>query len=80
MKSEGVHVKLKCTLEVSCLVLVDDIVFSQFIQHGGDFRQESFSGTLLRRIAQCLHGITGRLVIKTIVRTLAQRLTDPFLR
>ena len=72
--------KLKRTFKVTGLVLVDDIELGQLVQHGSNLREQCLGGTLLRRVAQRLHGITGRLVIKAVVCTLRDRLTDPLIR
>ena len=71
--------QLKCALEVTGLVLVDDVVLGQLVQHGGNFRQQGLGSALFRRVAQRLHGIAGCLGIKPVMGTLGDRLANPFL-
>jgi len=77
---EGVNVKLESTLQVTGLVLVDDVVLSQLVQHSGYLGKQSLSGRLLGGVAQGLHGIASGLVIQTVVSTLGHSLTDSLLR
>lgn len=72
--------ELKRALEVAGLVLVHDVVLGELVEHRGYLRQKGLGGALLGGVAQGLHGIAGRLVVETVVRTLRQGLTDTLLR
>ena len=77
---ERVYVKLSGALQVTGLVLVDDVELSNLIQQGVYLREQSLSGALVGRVAQSLHGVAGRLVEQTVVCALRSGLANALLR
>ena len=65
---------------VGGLVLVHDVVLCKFVQHGGYLGKQGLGGALLRGVAERFHGIACRLVVKTVVGALGQRLTNSLFR
>ena len=68
--------QLDGAFEVGGLVLVHDVVLCKFVQHGGYLGKQGLGGALLRGVAERFHGIACRLVVKTVVGALGQRLKD----
>lgn len=77
---ERVHVQLDGAFEVGGLVLVHDVVLCKLVQHGGYLGKQGLGGALLRGAAERFHGIACRLVVKTVVGALGQRLTNSLFR
>ena len=77
---QGVDVELDGALEVRSLVLVHDVVLRELVEHRRNLRKQCLGGALLGGSPHLIHDIAGRLVEQTVVRTLLQRLTNPFLR
>jgi len=73
-------VELSGALQVTGLVLVDDVELSNLIQQGGYLREQCLSGALVGRVAQSLHGVAGRLVEQTVVCALRCGLANALLR
>ena len=65
--------------QITGLVLVDDVVLGQLVQHRRYLGQQRFGSALLAGIAQRLHRIARRLVIETVVRTFGNGLANPLL-
>ena len=76
---ERVDVQLERAFQVTGLVLVDDVVLGQLVQHRRYLGQQRFGSALLAGIAQRLHRIARRLVIETVVRTFGNGLANPLL-
>mgnify|MGYP001543318903 FL=1 len=74
-----VYVLLDAAFEVAGLVGMDDIPLGELVEHGAYFRQECFGSGLVRRVAQCLHGIAGCLVIISVLKPVRFGLTNPLL-
>ena len=72
--------QLNCAFEVACLVLVDNVVLSELIQHSSYLWKQSLCCSLVRSVAQCLYSVTSSLVIETVVRTLSCCLANSLLR
>ena len=60
--------QLERAFQVTGLVLVDDVVLGQLVQHRRYLGQQRFGSALLAGVAQRLHRIARRLVIETVVR------------
>lgn len=75
-----VYVELECAFEVARLVLVDDVVLGELVQHSGYLRKQCLRCALLGGVAQCLHSVACGLVIETVVGTLGSCLANSLLR
>ena len=76
---KSINMQLNCAFEVGCLVLVDNAVLCQLIQHGGNLRKQSLGSSLLGGCAQSLHGVAGSLVIEAVVSALRNSLANSLL-
>ena len=74
--SQCCNVPAERSFQVGCLVLVDDIGLSQFVQHLLYGRIELYSLFLVRQIAQLANSITHGLSIVSVVQRLDFVLTD----
>ena len=70
----------KRALEVCGLVLVDNAVLRELVEHRAYLGQQSLGGALLGGVAQSLHGVARSLVIETVVCTLGNGLANSLLR
>ena len=70
---------LQRTFQVAGFVLVHDIVLGQLVQHRSNLREKCLGRTLVRRVAECFHGVSCRLVEKTVVCALGYSLTNSLL-
>ncbi len=48
---------LQRTFQVAGFVLVHDIVLGQLVQHRSNLREKCLGRTLVRRVAECFHGV-----------------------
>ena len=71
--------QLNCALEVACLVLVDNVVLCQLIEHCSYLWKQSLSSSLLCSVTQSLYSVAGSLVIKAVVSTLCSGLANSLL-
>ena len=72
--------QLNCALKVACLVLVDNVVLSQLIEHSSYLWKQSLSSSLLSSVAQSLYSVASSLVIEAVVSTLCSSLANSLLR
>ena len=66
----------KARLEVGSLVAVNDILFGQFVEHGGNFRKKLGSCGFLRKASEALYRVTGGFGVIFIVLVPGFCLTD----
>ena len=64
------------TLEVSSLVLVDDVLPSKAVKHRAQLRQSCASFCSIRQRTEATHSITSRLGVVAIVQATRIRLTN----
>ena len=72
--------QLHGALQVTGLILVNDVQLSQLVEQRGYLRQQSLGSALLGGVAQSLHGVAGRLVEQTVVCALRSGLANALLR
>ena len=54
---------LQRTFQVAGFVLVHDIVLGQLVQHRSNLREKCLGRTLVRRVAECFHGVLSLIHI-----------------
>jgi hypothetical protein len=77
---QSVDLKRKARFQVRSLVLVNDILFSQFVNHRYHFWIEFGSFFFVRFQTEFLNRITGGFRIIPVVQPFGLRLSDPFER
>ena len=78
--SVSVNVQLQAALQVGCFVLVNHIVFGQFVQHGGHLRKQYYGCILFCGVTQRLHRVARGFVIIFVPSVLNLGLAHSFLR
>ena len=71
--------QLERAFQVTGLVLVDDVVLGQLVQHRRYLGQPRFGSALLAGVAQRIPRNARRRVIETVVRTFGIGLENPLL-
>ena len=71
--------QLNCAFEVTSLVLVDNVVLSQLVEHSSYLWKQCLSSSLLSGVTQSLYSVARSLVIKAVVSTLCSGLANSLL-
>jgi hypothetical protein len=77
---QSVNLKRQARFQVRSFVLVNDILFSQFVNHRYHFRIEFGSFFFIRFQTELFDRITGGFCIIPVVQPFGFRLSDPFER
>ncbi len=77
---ERVDVESYAAFEVSRFVLVDNVAFSELIEHSGYLGEKLFCRLFVGGVAKSSHRITGGLVIIFVAKPLYVGLTDSLFR
>lgn len=67
-------------LNVSCLILVNNVLFSKLIQHLLHFRQKFYGSCFVSCSAELTNRITHCLGVISVVQSARRRLTNSFYR
>ena len=77
---QRVYMQLQGALQVARLILMNNVIARQLIQHSRNLRQQSLGRSLVGGIPQRLDGIPRRLMIVPVPQTPCSNLPDPLKR